>query len=75
MEGSYHIDHIVPLSYFDYKNSHSLDFILAWRLENLRITDSEENLIKSDRIDLDIQKSLTEEVSFYRKYPDMYRMV
>lgn len=69
-----HIDHIVPISYFDYTSHHSLEFILCWRLENLRLLDGVANMEKSDRIGLDCQRQLLEEITFYRRYPDMYRI-
>lgn len=72
--GEYHIDHIVPLSYFNYDDSKNLEFVFAWRIENLRIISAEDNLKKSDKIDLEYQKPLLEEIEFYRRYPDMYRI-
>lgn len=72
--GDYHIDHIIPLDYFKYEKIESLDFFLAWRLENLRIITSSDNIKKSNKIDQKDQRELLDEIDFFRRYPDMYRV-
>ena len=73
LNGDYHIDHIVPLDYFDFNTPYCIDFLLAWRLENLRVMCGSENIKKSNKINLVEQKKLLEEVNFFRRFQDMYR--
>jgi len=49
--GSYwHIDHIIPLNFFNFQNAESSDFKRAWALKNLRPLKAEENLSKGDKL-------------------------
>jgi 5-methylcytosine-specific restriction endonuclease McrA len=57
LSGKLQIDHIVPLSVFDYHAS-SDSFNQAWSLENLRLLETKENLKKGSRLDFPEQASL-----------------
>jgi len=46
--GEWHIDHILPLSFFSYATPADSDFSFAWALANLRPMWATENLAKSD---------------------------
>lgn len=56
--GSWHIDHIVPLSAFNYETVDDIDFARAWSLGNLQPLWAADNLSKNDRIDKPFQPSL-----------------
>ena len=59
--GSYwHIDHIIPQSYFNYESMDSEEFQKCWTLENLRPLEAKENMIKGNKLDekLIIEKGL-----------------
>lgn len=58
MNGTLHIDHIVPLCAFNYERDTDIDFRRAWALSNLRLLPSEENLTKSGMLDTPFQPSL-----------------
>lgn len=45
--GEWHIDHIIPLSAFDYKSASDPEFRAAWALANLRPLWAKDNLTKS----------------------------
>lgn len=47
--GEWHIDHIVPKSWFDYDSPDELAFMAAWSLENLQPLWAEDNMRKSNR--------------------------
>lgn len=58
-QGSFwHIDHIVPVSAFNYDNYNQLDFKRCWALENLRPLEKTENIRKKDKINGSFQPSL-----------------
>ena len=48
--GKWHIDHIIPLSFFKYKSTDDVEFKYCWSLNNLQPLWAEENLNKKDRI-------------------------
>jgi hypothetical protein len=48
----YHIDHIIPVSAYDFSNTE--DIKRCWNPRNLRIISVEENIKKSNKIDFDI---------------------
>jgi len=54
----YHIDHIIPVSAFNYENEKDIDFKRCWALENLRIIPKSENLKKKDKLSAPFQPSL-----------------
>lgn len=47
--GKWHIDHIIPLSSFEYSTPDDPDFSAAWSLNNLRPLWASDNLAKSSR--------------------------
>jgi Uri superfamily endonuclease len=46
--GSWHIDHIVPKSYFNLENKD--EFAICWNYRNLRALNAKENLHKSNKL-------------------------
>jgi hypothetical protein len=49
--GSYwHIDHIIPVSYFNYTSYEDKEFKECWALSNLQPLEAKENLIKSNKL-------------------------
>lgn len=47
--GKWHIDHIRPISSFDYKNNNDEDFLKCWALDNLQPLWAKDNLSKSNK--------------------------
>lgn len=45
----WHIDHIVPQSYFKYKSVNDIEFKKCWKLSNLRPLSAKENIEKGSR--------------------------
>lgn len=54
----WHIDHIIPLSAFNYETPEHVDFRRAWALENLRPLWAFDNLSKHAKLDAPFQPSL-----------------
>ncbi len=48
--GDWHIDHILPKSFFEYKTTDDVEFKMCWRLENLQPLWAKENLSKNNKI-------------------------
>lgn len=48
--GEWHVDHILPISHFNYKSIDSEEFKECWSLSNLRPLWSSENLSKNNKI-------------------------
>ena len=48
----YHIDHIIPVSLYDFLNND--DVKKCWNPRNLRIITIDENQSKKDKLDLDL---------------------
>ena len=48
--GEWHIDHIIPISFFQYKIPEDVEFRMCWRLENLQPLWAFENQSKHDRL-------------------------
>ncbi len=46
----WHIDHIIPISYFKIKSEQCKNFKLCWRLENLRPLEASVNMSKQNKI-------------------------
>lgn len=55
--GQWHVDHIVPLSVFNYTATEHVDFRRAWSLTNLRPLWATENMRKHARLDKPFQPS------------------
>ncbi|MBA7551803.1 hypothetical protein ES705_44352 [subsurface metagenome] len=58
LSGELHIDHIIPISAFNFTKPEHTDFKRAWALENLRLLPAKENMIKHDRLDRPFQPAL-----------------
>jgi hypothetical protein len=56
--GKWHIDHIIPISAFNYETPLDIDFGRCWALSNLRPLWAKENIRKNDRLDTPFQPSL-----------------
>jgi 5-methylcytosine-specific restriction endonuclease McrA len=54
----WHIDHIIPLSAFNFKTPQNIDFKKAWALKNLRPLWSIDNLRKGKKLQKPFQPSL-----------------
>lgn len=61
--GEWHIDHIIPLSAFNYTKPEHPDFRRAWALSNLRPLWAKENMSKGARLERPFQPSLKLEVA------------
>ena len=48
--GEWHIDHIIPQSFFKYNSINDVEFKYCWSLHNLQPLWAEDNLIKADKI-------------------------
>lgn len=58
LSGGLQIDHIIPLSAFNFERLTDFDFRRAWALDNLQLLHSAENIKKSDSLDGHFQPSL-----------------
>jgi len=58
MEGKLHIDHIIPISAFNFTKSEHPDFKRAWALKNLQLLPARENIIKSNHLTRPFQPAL-----------------
>ena len=47
--GEWHIDHIIPVSWFQYESIYSPKFLKCWNLDNLQPLWREDNLHKASR--------------------------
>lgn len=56
--GQWHIDHIIPISAFNFSAPEHIDFKRCWALENLRPLWAKENISKSNKILKPFQPSL-----------------
>jgi hypothetical protein len=48
--GKWHIDHVIPISFFRYSNTDDVEFKMCWRLENLQPLWATENEKKGNKI-------------------------
>ena len=48
--GEWHIDHIIPQSFFRFSSLDDVEFKMCWRLENLQPLWAIDNIVKSDKI-------------------------
>lgn len=58
MEGKLHVDHIIPISAFNFTKPEHLDFKRCWSLDNLRLLPAEENRIKWSKLKKPFQPAL-----------------
>ena len=54
----WHIDHIIPISAFNFKTPNDIDFKRCWALKNLRPLWAKDNLKKSNKLIQNFQPSL-----------------
>jgi len=54
--GKWHIDHIIPRSFFQFSSPDDVEFKMCWRLENLQPLWQFDNLSKHDKL-LDFQRA------------------
>ena len=59
MNGKLHIDHIIPVSAFNFSSPEHIDFKRCWTLKNLRLLPARENLVKHNKLDKPFQTTLT----------------
>lgn len=73
-QGDWHIDHIIPISYFNYDSPKHPEFIFCWSLFNLRPLWAEDNMHKNNKLDYDEQQdSLLELLELVREETRNYR--
>ena len=58
LQGELHIDHIIPISAFNFTKPEHTDFKRCWALENLRLLPVKENLNKHNKLDRPFQPAL-----------------
>jgi len=58
IQGKLHIDHIIPISAFNFDCPEHIDFKNCWALENLRLLPAKENLIKHNKLVRPFQPAL-----------------
>lgn len=58
MNGKLHIDHIIPISVFNFERPENPDFKKCWSLMNLRLLPAKENQSKGAKLDRPFQPSL-----------------
>lgn len=58
LDGKLHIDHIIPVSAFNFESIEHLDFKRCWALNNLRLLPAGENMKKNAKIIKTFQPSL-----------------
>ena len=58
LEAKLHIDHIIPISAFNFTKPEQIDFQRCWSLENLQLLPARENIVKKDKLTEPFQPSL-----------------
>lgn len=58
MGGKLHIDHIIPISVFNFTKSEHIDFRRCWALKNLRLLSARENMSKHNKLHKSFQPAL-----------------
>jgi len=58
LNGNLHIDHIIPISAFNFLSSEHLDFRRCWALNNLQLLPAKENMSKGAKLITPFQPSL-----------------
>jgi hypothetical protein len=58
LSGALHVDHIIPLSVFNFQRETDLDFRRAWALSNLQLLPAKQNIEKSAKLSGPFQPSL-----------------
>ena len=57
-QGEWHIDHIVPVSAFNFDSPEHMDFKRCWALSNLQPLWGRDNISKHAKLDGEFQPSL-----------------
>ena len=65
LEGKIILDHIIPVSSFNYTNYEDEEYIKCWNYNNLRLLEPEKNILKGDKLD----KSLVKEYEIENLLP------
>jgi hypothetical protein len=55
---SWHIDHIIPISAFNYETVNDIDFKKCWDINNLQPMWAKKNISKKDKVSIPFQPSL-----------------
>lgn len=58
IDGRLHIDHIIPISVFNFTEPEHIDFKRCWALSNLQLLPIKENLMKHNKIERPFQPAL-----------------
>ena len=58
IEGKLQIDHIIPISVFNFTKPEHIDFRRCWTLDNLQLLPANENLIKRNKLNKSFQPAL-----------------
>jgi len=58
LEGKLHVDHIIPISVWNFDNSEQINFQKCWALKNLQLLPAKENMIKHDKLTKPFQPAL-----------------
>jgi hypothetical protein len=58
LDGKLHIDHIIPVSAFNFDSTEHVDFNRCWALENLRLLPAKDNLVKNAKLSKPFQPAL-----------------
>lgn len=58
LQGKLHVDHIIPISAFNFTKPEHVDFKRCWALKNLQLLPARENLIKSNKLSKPFQSAL-----------------
>jgi hypothetical protein len=58
ISGKLHIDHIIPVTAFNFSTVDDIDFKKCWSLSNLRLLPAFENMSKNDKLSQPFQPSL-----------------
>ncbi len=48
--GKWHIDHIIPISFFEFTSPDDVEFKMCWRLENLQPLWAKDNMAKNNKL-------------------------
>jgi hypothetical protein len=57
--GKWHLDHIIPVTAFNFQTPNDIDFKKCWSLKNLRPLWARENISKGNKLESPFQPSLT----------------
>jgi len=58
LDGKLHVDHIIPISAWNYDNPGQINFRRCWALSNLQLLPAKENILKSNKLTKPFQPAL-----------------